>query len=96
MRHSDAYKRYLKSPRWEAKRKMYFAKYGRVCQACKKRGGPLNLHHKSYDNLFNEPLADLVALCLDCHREVEALHRKSGRRNLRATTMKFIRDKRKR
>lgn len=95
-RNSKAYTDYLKSPKWAAKRQMYFARYGKMCRACGRSSGPIHLHHMSYSMLGREPMADLVALCQDCHRQVEYLHRKSGRKDLRATTLSFIRNKKKR
>ncbi len=35
----------------------------------------IDVHHKSYENIFNEKMDDLVALCRQCHND---LHKFSG------------------
>jgi predicted HNH restriction endonuclease len=39
----------------------------------------MHLHHRTYKNLGNERLNDLVPLCPDCHDRVHALHRSDPR-----------------
>jgi predicted HNH restriction endonuclease len=54
------------------------------------------VHHMTYDHLGNEPLADLMGLCPDCHKEVHRMHRATGRRkDLRAVTLEYIKLKRR-
>ena len=57
---------YLKSPYWQDKRKLILARDNCHCVDC---GATHNLqvHHLRYINLGNEPLADLITLCGDCH-----------------------------
>ena len=74
-RHSPEYKAYLKSPEWKARREAVLIRDNHECCFCgtKKR---LQVHHKRYDDLGNEPLTDLATFCHDCH--------KSGHRSLAA------------
>lgn len=74
-----AYKRYLQSPQWKKKRKLVIIRDRYKCQLCgsKKK---LQVHHKTYAHVFNEPLTDLITLCQKCH---SAVHRKSPKRKRR-------------
>ena len=58
----DNYDQYLKSEKWERKRKqaLFYARYR--CQICNAKG-EIHVHHRVYENLGNEPLSDLVVLC---------------------------------
>lgn len=89
------YHKYLKSPRWAAKRELYFSAHGKYCKACGTSFGPIQLHHLTYDRLGRERLSDLVSLCAKCHREVEALYRKSGRGDRVVITLAYIKAKRR-
>ena len=61
------YKKYLKSKAWFEKRETFFDQFGRLC-AC---GQPATeLHHKTYDNIGQENLSDLVGLCKFCHQDI--------------------------
>ncbi|MCX0396192.1 HNH endonuclease [Clostridium perfringens] len=63
------YKSYLKSKHWKLKKDEYFSVYKKECAICKKNK-KLNLHHKTYDNVGNELLEDLVLLCEECHNKI--------------------------
>ena len=89
------YTRYLTSPKWAAKRELYFNTYGKFCRACRTTFGPIQLHHMTYERLGRERLTDLVALCAKCHRDVERLYRQHGRTDRMTITLAFIRGKRK-
>lgn len=71
------YVAYIASHRWrtnEARlRELAFAQ-GK-CRLCAEPG-PLEVHHRDYENLGDERDGDLVALCNDCHREVTSLIRR--------------------
>ena len=70
------YKVYLKSPNWQRKRKEILKRDDNRC-IC---GGLATLvHHKTYKNVGQEQLSDLVALCESCH----AGYHPSGRRHFR-------------
>lgn len=77
---TDFYRKYLRSPQWQAKREAWFAKNGRWCRGCRRTHGPLQLHHITYERLGREALSDLTALCPKCHNEVKKLHYRMGRR----------------
>ena len=69
------YHSYLKSVDWKRK-KMEWVNSGRptMCWACEEpmpadRSG-FNFHHRTYANLGNENLDDLVLLCRTCHKNV--------------------------
>lgn len=88
------YKHYLKGPRWAAKRELWFNTFGKYCRACGTTRGPIQLHHMTYERLGNERLGDLVALCSNCHKEVETLYRRAGRGDRMLITLAFIKARR--
>lgn len=70
------YRRYMKSPEWDAKRAWWWDRAGRPtsCAACDtywslQKG---DLHHRTYERLGYEELDDLVQLCARCHSIVHA------------------------
>lgn len=90
-----AYKAYLKSDRWKAKRQEVFAHYGKRCYACQKQARILHVHHMDYARLGKERVTDLIPLCVPCHKEVTRRYRRNRRRGLRRVTMEFVKYKRK-
>lgn len=78
------YYAYLHSPEWQQKRQAVIERsrnnapagsgsnpFGR-CELCNYspfKPGVLQVHHKTYENLFNEPLEDLILLCTYCHKK---------------------------
>ena len=60
---------YLKSPRWQRKRRQRLKHDKYRCRTCwsTKR---LEVHHCTYDRLGREKLDDLITLCRDCHQAV--------------------------
>jgi hypothetical protein len=66
--HKEKYHEYLRSEEWYALRKRKIKEAGGRCQMCSK-GEPLHVHHRTYDNIFNEKLEDLIVLCKDCHEK---------------------------
>lgn len=69
------YHQYLQSSEWKKKADVVRQKYCNTCQECGKRSSAsraLDVHHKTYQRIGEEPLEDLVALCRACH---DALHR---------------------
>ena len=56
------------APAWEDRRDLAFARCCRVCEVCHNPRRRCNsVHHKTYANLGDEPLTDLLALCIPCH-----------------------------
>ena len=78
VKHTD-YTTYLKSIEWKQK-KFEWLDSGRpsCCWVCEEpmsyfNHKGFNFHHKTYANLFNESLDDLVLLCRTHHRDLEAV-----------------------
>jgi 5-methylcytosine-specific restriction endonuclease McrA len=87
------YSEYIKSKRWRAVRDRYWASdLPKECYICGVKGGTsMDLHHRTYKNLGNERLMDLVPLCRTCHNNVHTLHRETNdnhKLNLWAATKK--------
>ena len=66
-----AYEKYIASPQWQDKRRQAFALYGRKCKHCGAKK-ELQVHHKTYANLFNERMEDLEIACKKCHMAIHA------------------------
>lgn len=64
--HSAEYIEYLKSDAWNERRLARLQKAKYRCERCGERDR-LDVHHKTYKHLGNEPLSDLIALCQSCH-----------------------------
>jgi hypothetical protein len=68
---SPEYIAYMRSPEWDAVRKRalsaakYKCKYRSRFSKC---SGPLQVHHKTYKNLFHERPEDLEVVCKKHHR----------------------------
>lgn len=61
-RHAD----YLNSDIWQRTRRLALEFYGGACCLCNSNLD-LNVHHRTYERLGDERLADLIVLCRDCH-----------------------------
>ncbi len=57
---------YLKSKEWAEIRIELFNSRGRKCERCESTKR-IHIHHKNYDNIFNEEPTDLEILCNKCH-----------------------------
>jgi 5-methylcytosine-specific restriction endonuclease McrA len=68
------YYTYIKSSRWRdcPARRAELEAAGFRCRLCSDdgAGSALEVHHRTYANLFNEQVGDLTALCRTCHRVV--------------------------
>lgn len=73
----EGYRAYIQSPEWRAVRQRYFAsKMPQGCFICAAPGKPgMHLHHRTYKNLGNERLMDLVPVCPECHELIHAIHK---------------------
>lgn len=67
-----SYSKYLKSKKWNKKRKKVFERDDYSCQHCHNTKN-LECHHITYKRVKKESLSDLLTLCYKCHKEV---HRK--------------------
>jgi hypothetical protein len=66
------YEAYLLTSEWRGKRTLVMKRCGGICEGCMTRRAT-QVHHKTYDHLYNELLFELVALCRDCHARVHHL-----------------------
>lgn len=81
------YDRYLLTDKWKRKREAVLKRDGKVCRACVTREA-IQAHHLSYAHVGDEPLFDLVAVCLECHEritEMDRVRRATGRTPLDGT-----------
>lgn len=67
---SEEYKQYLKSSEWKEKRKQFIEGVGSECERCGSKKN-LQIHHKNYDNVFDETEDDVEVLCKNCHAQEE-------------------------
>jgi 5-methylcytosine-specific restriction endonuclease McrA len=61
------YNQYLDSPAWQARRRAVMEHAGGLCEGCGSRPAT-QVHHLTYDNVGNEFLWELKAVCDHCHR----------------------------
>ena len=73
--YSDGYEAYLRSPEWQAKRRERIELDHHTCQICCRQDQPLEVHHRSYRNLGNEEMDDLITVCRTCHKAITAIER---------------------
>lgn len=74
----NEYTKYLTTDKWFQKRKAVLKRDKFLCQSCLLRTAT-QVHHLTYDHVFNEPLFDLVSVCEECHETITNLDRE--RRN---------------
>lgn len=63
---TPSYQDYIKSEAWKLLAKKKRQEAGNKCQLCN-ASGKLSVHHRTYENVFNESMDDLIALCGSCH-----------------------------
>lgn len=80
------YKAYLKSDEWKERREFIIDIHWNKCQKCKSKYD-LQVHHASYENLYNESLLDLCVLCRECH---ESYHEQFWTTDLKKNTFIYI------
>jgi hypothetical protein len=64
---SAEYAEYLKTNKWQQKRNAVWRKAEGKCGRCGGWAHGGQVHHKTYEHIFNEPLTDLQLLCRYCH-----------------------------
>lgn len=72
MKRSDfnkIYAEYLKSDEWMAKRKQVLKRDNHTCTACLEATAT-QVHHTTYERVFDEPLFHLQSVCDDCHAKI--------------------------
>jgi uncharacterized protein (DUF1697 family) len=57
---------YMNSEKFNKKRLEVYKKYDYRCNVCGSEKN-LQIHHKNYLNIFQEPIEDLELLCAECH-----------------------------
>ena len=62
----ELYRAYLRTPEWKAIRLDILHLRNHKCERCDSTNR-LEVHHKTYKNLFNESPKDLELLCHKCH-----------------------------
>jgi hypothetical protein len=67
------FNKYLKSDEWKHKRKLIMDFYNWTCQRCSNKA--TDLHHKTYENIFQEKFEDLEPLCRRCHNKEHNLNK---------------------
>lgn len=70
---------YINSPKWKAKRELYFKRSrGHGCFCCSAEIKPnFHLHHRTYKRLGNERWQDLVVVCPECHWLIHAVQQQA-------------------
>lgn len=63
------YNGYLQSPEWRARRELVLRRAGGTCEGCGLQPAQ-HVHHRTYDDVGQELLFQLVALCVPCHERV--------------------------
>lgn len=64
------YHRYLLTPEWGARSAKVIKRANGICECCGEPANRFHVHHKTYKNLKNEPLWDLAAVCVPCHKAI--------------------------
>jgi 5-methylcytosine-specific restriction endonuclease McrA len=79
---------YLNSAEWKIKREKVLVRDNYLCQECKNKTAQV-VHHKTYENIFNEPLEDLIALCHECHTEIHRVLNVAEMKNIMAQAEEY-------
>jgi len=74
-RQYNSYDDYIHSVDWKQKRDYVIYLAEGQCQKCGKKK-PLEVHHLTYARLYRERLADLKALCKECHPHADEERRR--------------------
>ena len=74
-RQYNSYDDYIHSVDWKQKRDYVIYLAEGQCQKCGKKK-PLEVHHLAYARLYRERLADLKALCKECHPHADEERRR--------------------
>lgn len=68
------YRRYMRSPGWQAKRTVALSAAAYRCQRCGSRHR-LEVHHRHYRTFKRERPTDLEVVCKTCHKTADAQRR---------------------
>lgn len=72
----ELYREYLNGGHWKRKRLEILERAGWRCEQCGAYG-PLEVHHLTYERLFEERNEDLIALCPNCHERMHGYKNES-------------------
>ncbi len=67
------HKKYLQSQEWSKLKTQALSRANYKCQLCNARN-ELHIHHRTYNNIGNEDLDDLIVLCRKCHEKFHDTH----------------------
>jgi hypothetical protein len=67
--HKTKYDKYLQSPFWKQKSAIVKERDKYLCQMCLTEKAT-EVHHITYDRLFNELTSDLISVCSNCHKTI--------------------------
>ena len=88
------YAEYIRSEAWqEVRRRFWASRLPKECYCCGREDGPKDLHHRTYKNLGNEHLRDLVPLCRECHDRVHEMVRRKPSLHLWGATNMLRRER---
>lgn len=64
------YKEFLKTEHWQKVRRHVICRRDGRCERCGAEGGPMEVHHKTYEHRGQEDayIEDLELLCSTCHK----------------------------
>ena len=62
----EFYSEYMKSDKWKAIRLKVLKRDNNLCQACLDAPAQ-DVHHKTYENIGDELMYELISVCRDCH-----------------------------
>lgn len=68
-KNEDKYLAYINSAKWRKKADKIKKRDNYQCQTCLETER-LEVHHKTYDNLYHEQPEDLITLCAWCHEAI--------------------------
>lgn len=63
---SIEYEQYRKTPKWAGLRRKVLTRAKHICEGCGDKPAT-EVHHLTYEHIFDEFLFELVALCRECH-----------------------------
>lgn len=63
------YDAYLQTPEWRMRRAKVMSRCGGACEGCLEKSAT-EVHHLTYDHVFDEFLFELVGMCANCHSRI--------------------------
>lgn len=66
----SSYNAYIESEQWRARARRIRDRDNGRCAICGTTSNPLEVHHLTYDRLYDESDDDLIMLCHECHEKV--------------------------